>query len=255
MPVNAPEGHEAAMLAKADAALTPPSSEQPAAPAAGAKEIPDWVPEKFRSAEDPMKAMADAYAALEAKQGGKPEGTPEVPASAQEAQAQVEAMGLDFNAFSTEYAQNGELSTATYDALEKAGVPKEIVDAYIAGQEAQAQAMITDIQGQFGGAEGYSQMVGWAASNMSKQEITAFNKVMDGGDVDSIKLAITGLQAKYKSAVGDEPSLLNGGNGDDQGDAFRSTAEITAAMSDPRYAKDAAYRADVQAKIGRSNVF
>ncbi|WP_313196201.1 capsid assembly protein [Shinella zoogloeoides] len=252
-PVSAPNGHDAAMAAKFDAAQAAvAANEQPAAPAAEEKPaVPDWVPEKFRAAEDPMKAMAEAYAALEQKQGA----APEVPASAEEAQAQLEAVGLDFNAYTAEYAESGELSQATYEALAKAGVPKEIVDAYISGQEAQAAQMINEVQAEFGGAEAYSQMVTWAATGLSKPEIAAFNKVMDSGDVDSIKLAIAGLQSKYRAANGEEPNLLNGDPSANEGDVFRSTAEVTAAMNDPRYRKDAAYRADVTAKLARSNVF
>lgn len=252
-PVDAPNGHDAAMAAKFDAAQAAVAAdEQPAAPTVQKPAVPDWVPEKFRSAEDPMKAMAEAYAALETKQG---QTQPEVPASTEEAKAQLEAAGLDFNAYSAEYDANGGLSEATYDALAKAGIPKEIVDAYIAGQEAQAAQMINDVHAEFGGAEAYNKMVGWAVTGLSKPEIASFNKVMDSGDVGSIKLAITGLKSKYEAAMGNEPSLLNGDPSANDGDAFRSTAEITSAMSDPRYSKDAAYRADVQAKIARSNVF
>ncbi len=247
-PVSAPEGHDAAMAAKFDAAQAKSGQEEQPAPVQ--EERPAGLPEKFASWED----MAKAYSELEKKQG-ETSATPEVPASADDAKAQVDALGLDFDSYSSEFATNGELSQATYDALAKAGVPKEIVDAYIAGQEAQASQMVDGVHAEFGGAEAYGQMVNWAAANMSKAEVTAFNKVMDTGDVASIKLAIGGLQSRYKSAVGEEPNLLNGGNADTNGDAFRSTAEITAAMRDPRYAKDAAYRADVQAKIGRSNVF
>ena len=41
----------------------------PAASEGSASEIPAWIPEKFHSAEDPVKAMADSYAELEKNQG------------------------------------------------------------------------------------------------------------------------------------------------------------------------------------------
>lgn len=249
-PVSGPEGHDAAMTAKADAALAPKPNEQPApAPA----ERPAGLPEKFSSWED----MASAYAELERKQsGGKPEGTPATtPETPEAAQAQVEAAGLDFAVLTSEYQTAGELSQATYDKLAAAGIPKDTVDSYIAGQEAIAQQAIDGVMGEFGGAEQYGQMVQWASANMSKADVTAFNKVMDGGDLGSIKLTIAGLQAKYLAANGSEPTLLNGGNSPTDADVFRSTAELTAAMRDTRYAKDPAYRADVQAKAGRSSIF
>ena len=37
-------------------------------------------------------------------------------------------------------------------------------------------------------------------------------------------------------------------------DAFRSQAEVVAAMSDPRYERDEAYRQDVYDKLERSNI-
>ncbi|WP_296084191.1 hypothetical protein [uncultured Agrobacterium sp.] len=249
-PVEAPAGHDEAMAAKFEAAQgTQPVGEQPKAAVQG--ERPAGLPEKFGSWED----MAAAYAELERKQsGGKPDGSV-VPETPEAAQAQVEAAGLDFAALSTEYNEAGGLSQATYDRLAAAGIPQSTVDAYIAGQEAIAQQGINEVMNEFGGADSYQSMVQWAASNMDKADIKAFNKVMDSGDRSSIKLTIAGLQARFQSANGSEPNLLNGGNSGDSADVFRSTAELTAAMRDPRYAKDAAYRADVTAKASRSNVF
>lgn len=249
-PVEAPNGHDAAMAAKFDAAQGQQPSEQPNPPPAAA-ERPAWLPEKFASAED----MAAAYAELEKKQGQGRQEPAAVPETPEAAQAQVEAAGLDFDALSSEYDTNGGLTAATYEKLAAAGIPKETVDAYIAGQEALAQQGIDQVLSEFGGAEGYGQMVKWAAANLPREQIEAFNHAMDNGTVDSIKLTIAGLQARYVAANGSEPKLLNGDGGAATEDTFRSTAELTAAMRDPRYAKDPAYRADVQAKIARSNVF
>ena len=38
------------------------------------------------------------------------------------------------------------------------------------------------------------------------------------------------------------------------GDTFRSQAEVVAAMSDPRYDNDGAYRQDVMEKLDRSDL-
>ena len=40
----------------------------------------------------------------------------------------------------------------------------------------------------------------------------------------------------------------------EKGDVFRSQAELVAAMSDPRYDLDPAYRMDVVDKLDRSNI-
>jgi len=245
---GSPEGHAATMAAKFDQAQAAAGGDQP--PANNAPERPSWLPEKFKSAED----MAAAYAELEKKNSApKPDaGTP--PADAAAAAAQVAAAGLDFSALTTEYQTSGALSDETYAALAAKGIDKGTVDSYIAGQEALAQQAIDGVLNEFGGADEYSKMVSWATTGLPANEVAAFNHAMDNGTVDSIKLTIAGLKARYEAANGKEPNLLGGGNGDSNTDVFRSTAEMTAAMRDPRYKADPAYRRDVQEKLGRSNI-
>jgi hypothetical protein len=48
--------------------------------------------------------------------------------------------------------------------------------------------------------------------------------------------------------------MLTGSAPRNSGDTFRSQAELVAAMSDPRYDRDPAYRADVADKLERSNI-
>lgn len=65
---------------------------------------------------------------------------------------------------------------------------------------------------------------------------------------------MNGLNAQYRSAIGSEPNLIGGGKAA-AADVFESTSQVTEAMSDKRYRSDPAYRARVQAKLLRSNVF
>ena len=48
--------------------------------------------------------------------------------------------------------------------------------------------------------------------------------------------------------------MLTGRAAETQVDAFRSQAEVVAAMNDPRYDNDPAYRQDVFQKLERSNL-
>ena len=66
--------------------------------------------------------------------------------------------------------------------------------------------------------------------------------------------AIQGLHSRYRSGVGVEPTLVKGEVGDTTVGNFQSLAEITAAMSDPRYEKDPAYRSQVAEKLRKSSV-
>ena len=69
-----------------------------------------------------------------------------------------------------------------------------------------------------------------------------------------IQLAVTGLKAEYEKANGFEGQMLTGKAAQPQVDVFRSQAEVVAAMQDPRYDNDPAYRNDVFQKLGRSNI-
>jgi hypothetical protein len=62
------------------------------------------------------------------------------------------------------------------------------------------------------------------------------------------------LNARYKDAEGYDGKLLTGNAPRTNADVFRSQAELVAAMSDPRYDKDPAYRADIADKLERSNI-
>lgn len=175
-------------------------------------------------------------------------------ANAQDAANALQSRGLDFNAFSAEYENSGGLSEASYKKLADAGIPKEVVDAYIAGQEAQANLMVSEVHQAVGGTESYSQMIQWAAQNLSPSEIDAYNAVASTGDINVAKLAAEGLYRRYTEAVGTNRPMINGSTSPVSTDVFQSTAQVTEAMRDPRYRADPAYRRAVAEKIARSNI-
>jgi len=252
---GAPEGHEQAMIDLVDKSAQIPSDglTDPQSSSETAEDRPQWLPEKFKSPED----MAKAYAELESKLGQpKQDATPsDNPEAPQEAQQALQEKGLDLNEFSQEFASKGELSTESYEKLAKAGFDKNLVDQYIEGQRALASQYETSIKAEVGGEEKYSEMVTWAKANMTPAEITAFNSAVSSGNTDQAKLAVLGLATKYSKANGSEPQRLLGGQQNATADVFESTAQVTEAMRDPRYKNDPAFRAKVQQKLSRSNVF
>lgn len=248
-PTEEQKAHDQAMLDKVA------QSEQ------AGQDRPEWLPEKFKSAED----MAKAYSELEKKMsGGQQEETTETKvednpdpetASATEVADVLNKAGVDFNELQAEYNEAGGLTDAAYEKLEKAGFPKSLVDTWIAGQQAMATDMYEQVFGSVGGEENYNQMVDWAADNLPQSDIDAFNKAVDSGDVNMINFAVNGLAARYRSEVGTEPRLVQGETSGTSGGSFQSAAELTAAMRDPRYQSDPAYRKAVADKLKRSNVF
>jgi hypothetical protein len=262
----APEGHDAAMAARFDASQTTPTTETVDAPKA---ERPAHIPEKFwKDGAVDVDALAASYAELEKAKSTekKPEGeTPKAPAdvapeaageaSPEQAADALASVGLDYNAISERYQTEGKLADADRQALNKAGVPDAMIDAYVAGQQAVADAYVTSIKDAAGGAEEFSRITQWAAKGLPAAEINAFNKAMDGKDVEAAKLAVAGLKSRYEAANGQEPQLQRGGTGPASvGDVFLSNEELVTAMRDPRYRQDPGYRNSVIQKLNRSSI-
>lgn len=225
---------------------------------------PDWLPEKFK---DPAQ-MAEAYAQLEKKMG---QGEPAEPATeaapdaepeatdtgdqpeASEVRQAVEAQGVDFDALQNEYNEHGELGEAALQKLADAGFSNDLVTSWIKGQESLNAGYQTSVYETVGGQENYQEMINWAADSLSPTEIAAFDRAVDSGDIDMVKLAVSGLQTKYQAAEGTDPSLLGGQSSNSTGGTYGSWAEVTQAMSDPRYNTDPAYRQSVTNKLDRSD--
>jgi plasmid maintenance system antidote protein VapI len=218
---------------------------------------PEWLPEKFKSPED----MAKAYGELETKLGQSEPKQEEVKETKKDdlsidnAEKAVENAGLSMDTLQQEYNESGQLNDKSYEALAKVGIPKDYVDAFIKGQEAIATQTANTLKQEVGGDEAYKNMMTWASENLNEAEINAYNRTVNGKDIEATKLAIAGLNAKYKNAEGIEPSLARGDRpSTSNATGYRSWAEVTAAMSDPRYSKDVAYQADVQAKLKNSKL-
>jgi hypothetical protein len=105
-----------------------------------------------------------------------------------------------------------------------------------------------------GGDKAYKSMLDWAANNFSEEEIEMYDGVMGSNNPDAIYYAIQALQARYNDSVGSDGQTLTGRDAVDTDDSFKSQAELVAAMSDPRYDRDPAYRNDVMRRLENSDV-
>jgi len=105
-----------------------------------------------------------------------------------------------------------------------------------------------------GGEEQYTQLLTWAGNNLSKNEQDMYDTIIDRGDPLACYFALQALMGRYKDDVGDDGTLLQGKAPTSSGNQFRSQAELVAAMGDPRYDRDPAYRREVQEKLERSNI-
>ena len=219
---------------------------------------PQWLPEKFKSAED----MAQAYSELEKKLGQpKEEATEEPEQSETEVENKEEQTEENVSeAYQTiaeaskEFFENdGTLSEETYNALEKAGLPRDLVDSYAAGQQALLQPEEAQIQSVANGQ--YDAMAEWANENLPQEEIDAFDEAVTGGTVQQAKLAVQGLYARFQNATGSTPKLTQGSVSGVSTMPFKSMQELARAQSDPRYRSgDKAYHEEIDRRLAVSNI-
>lgn len=179
----------------------------------------------------------------------------EAPEENQEGEAVTEAPeGLDVTKYSNEYFESGEISEASYKELADQGIPKELVDTFMVGMQALQQQRGAQLHEAAGGQEAYDGLVAWGTANLPQEQIDAFNGAVDraiqSGDMTGASMIIAGLKAQmgaapqYVTANTESTGTSNG---------YRSTAEMVQAMRDPRYAKDPAYRADVENRLRLSS--
>tara|TARA_R110002124_G_scaffold276693_1_gene447602 strand:- start:1145 stop:1900 length:756 start_codon:yes stop_codon:yes gene_type:complete len=206
--------------------------------------------------------LKESYEALERKMHGTQEGE-DIPVDVQEdlgipQDVPVAEGAFDMNALTQEYTENGSLSENSYKQLEDAGISQEMTNQYIAGQKALGAQIGNDVKNTVGGEENYNGMVEWAKTNYSQDQITAYDNAVNSGNIELAKMAAKGLQSDYQNTEGVEGRIYGGKQAAPEGghgDVFRSNAEVTAAMKDPRYDSDHAFRQDVRDKLERSDLF
>ena len=251
----------------------PTGAEAPADEGNEVAERPENVPEKFWNAETGEvnhDEVLKSYNELESKNSqatddgeGSAEDTSEnddVVDATPEGESSnldtvLEAQGINRSDLSDELASDGELSQASYDKLEAAGYDKATVDSYIAGNKALYDSVQSDISEVMESVDNFDAMSDWASKNLTNAQLKSYNDMVTSGDKVQAQAGVNFVNGLFSEAVGDDVSLLGGDQlSTESTDVFRSNAEVTKAMGDPRYAKDSAYRDDVARKLARSSV-
>ena len=226
----------------AKAAENPVVEEQPIP---SSSERPEWLPEKFSSAED----MAKAYAELENKQSSGSEEEAETSESVEETSTDTPNIVSIAN---DEYMESGQLSQDTYNQLGEMGISKEMVDSYIAGQEAIMDKQSNDIFNEIGGKSEYEAMSEWAGQNLDDADLEAYNQTVESGTIDQAKFAVRALYQQYKG--GNPVTPMQGSTNGSAVAPFTSRAQVTQAMRSKQYQTDAGYRQEVQQRLAVSNL-
>ena len=224
---------------------------------------------KYKNAEE----LESAYLSLQQKLGQgneeeedyeeSDEGYAEEEESDEEVSDDAPAVSLINEASEEYYANDGELSEETIERFSEMS-SQDLVNAYLEIQKKNPQApgqgvemsnaQVNSVMNSAGGEASYNRVVEWAASNLPNAQIDAFDSVVDSGNPAAIGIAFQGLQSAYQEANGYEGRMLQGKAPSSSGDIYRSQAELVAAMGDPRYDTDPAYRQDVISKLEQSDL-
>lgn len=164
------------------------------------------------------------------------------------------AKGVDFLGAIEEYQNNGELSQKTYEALEKAGYPKEVIQGFVETRKAIDNKYAQDVMNYVGGEKDFRELQTWMKGNLSKSELDAYNEAVNGENLNAVKLILDGIQAKRVAKQGTRKATLMGNVASKSAPkGFSGRDEMIKAMSDPRYGIDRAYTISVERKMSLSN--
>lgn len=260
-----------------------PGQEATTEPTPGSAEYNEKMVEKYKEANDPAKAGAQATdvavpampengsekfynketgeynwqahateAEFKAQQATKKDEKPAEEKTEEDAAVSsvIEKAGLDQNTLAEQIATTGSLSEENYAALEKAGIPRDLSEHYAQMYAQQVDGVKQTVYEAVGGEAQWETLSTWASKNMSQARKDVVNAMFNSPETmqDGLKL----LMDDYaKASRGGEGTLATGGHPGGAGDmtAFGSRAEQTEAIRDPRYAKDPAYRATVAQRM------
>ena len=216
---------------------------------------------KYENAEE----LEQAYLELQKKLGSNDEDseTDTLDNDEVEDEEWSEGASLIADASNEFYTNEGQLSSETMEKFSEMS-SQDLVEAFMEIQRNNpdvgnapsadlTDAEMNQVYNSVGGEAEYQRLTAWAAENVSEDKLNAFNAVVDKGEALAIQMAVAGLRSEYENQEGYEGRMLTGKAARTR-DAFRSQAEVVAAMSDPRYDRDEAYRQDVYEKLERSNV-
>ena len=217
---------------------------------------------KYKSAQE----LEKAYMELQSKLGEQEKGETEVAEKEPEDKPTLSEGATLITSATDEYYANG--NKLTPETLQKFSSmsSQDLINAYMEVQQLPeyqqqqqapaeiSEAQVNQIKNAAGGEQAYANIINWAKSNVPAEQINAFDEVVNSGSVQAINLAVAGLKAQYDNANGVEGRMVTGKAPTNSGDVFRSQQELVAAMNDPRYDRDPAYRQDIIEKLDRSNL-
>jgi hypothetical protein len=208
---------------------------------------------KYKNAEE----LEAAYIELQKKLGSQ-DREPVTEEQEPTEEEEVEESPPDSSLFDRLWEESsGEFSEETLKEL-SSSKPEDLAKMYLDYRSKNTKSITEDtakeLMNSVGGQQTYTEMLKWAGQTMTESEIAMYDSVMESGDPNAVFFAMQALSYKYNDTVGVDGKLLQGKAAGETTKGFKSQAEVVAAMQDPRYDRDPAYRQEVMAKLENSNV-
>tara|TARA_R100000700_G_scaffold1676_1_gene3881 strand:- start:2270 stop:3121 length:852 start_codon:yes stop_codon:yes gene_type:complete len=144
----------------------------------------------------------------------------------------------------------GEINEEIYAKFEEAGVPKELVDRV---QKLEQYKADNEMKEMSAGVEDYKGLISWAANNLSENEITTYDNIMENGTPDEMRFAIKNLDARMRAETKSPQSNLVKADAIAHSEGgYKTQAHMLADMQDPRYHSDPSFRDKVMEKSFKS---
>jgi len=189
-------------------------------------------------------------------QKGKQDGAAENKDGAAEEPKDATSSPVDWDDISDKLGTSRNLEESDIEKLTGMGIPREVIESYIELLETGNEAAQEKTIQYAGGQESIDQMFGWAQQNLTEDEIGNYNSILASPNwrmaVDSLRVA-AGMAGSSAAEDAGAPQLLEGASAPASGTGFASSQEMIAAMSDPKYKSDPAFRNQVRLRVGRSN--
>lgn len=151
--------------------------------------------------------------------------------------------------------QTGNVSKETRATLQSRGISDEMLDVYVTGIKAKADAELEGLVTDFGGREQIDRMRNWAYANMDYDRVQTFNmemsRAMADGDLTAIRNQLDWMKNKYERDADRHAEQMVRGVDGVKVDFFATEEEMYKAIRDPRYKTDPVYRAFVMQRAAK----
>lgn len=171
----------------------------------------------------------------------------------EEEEAKPQEVGSLWEDLEREYRDNSEISDETYDKMNAAGIPDNIVDKFADNLQKEQVEFTNKVLDISGGIDNFNTMKEWAeAGNIAPAELDAIGEL----PYDAMLGALEGIKARYEKAVGanTDTTVRLTGSQNANSSSYRNQSEYILDVSDRRYGSDKKYTAAVDSKFANSSI-